>query len=129
MGALVITEEVLSEIKEVIAYANEHVYSIDDLKKIVESELPIPGKIEEHCIKIPVNFNCVFSFEMQKMGKCRHLSVSISEKSRYPAPQAMNLLMKEFGFTGDIENIGEGAVFMEKEAEAVNVIQKVQNDI
>jgi hypothetical protein len=73
---------------------------------------------------IPDGYRVVFSIEEQPIGWCRHLSVSVDKKGKYPTPQAVELIMQEFGMGNDIDNSLK--VWMEKEGEAINVVTKME---
>lgn len=121
--ALVIGPEEQEKIKTLIKYAEDNIYTLDRLKKIQTGEELPPGDNENHRIKLPFGFCCVFTQEEHSRELYRHLSVSVSKKNRYPSPEAMQMIAEEFGFIGNIKT--DAQLFLEEEVQAVNVIQKI----
>jgi len=75
-------------------------------------------------VELPIGYTCALSFEAQPAGLCRHLSVSVAEKGRVPAPQAMAMIAKAFGFRSFPPDPGH--VWLEEWRpghEAVNIVQ------
>lgn len=121
---LIIGPEEKKRIQDLIEFARQHPFSIEAIKKIIDGKAPPPGDMKGFTIQIPFGFKCVFTIEQQSIGQCKHLSVSVPKKGRWPSIEAMQMLMVEFGFIGNITNLVAGTVYKEDESEAVNVIQQ-----
>ena len=123
MRALVIGQEEKQAIARLVEYASQHVFSLDDIKEIMRGEQEAAGNSPEFVVAIPRGFRCVFSYEYQPSGLCRHLSVSIPDK--YPHPEAVNLLMQEFGFEGTVKD-PINIFWLDENERAVNILQIVE---
>jgi hypothetical protein len=134
MRVLFLTEQKKAEIQRLIRYAEDHVVLIDHTKRVLEGIAPPVGDDPQHVVHVDLGYRCVFSIEEQPMGLCRHLSVSINRKGKWPAPEAVNVLLEAFGFrrrVGDTKtDSGLGPPLMlyleEEEVEAVNILEELQ---
>ena len=126
---LIIDEDAKTDIARVIAYAAEHPLDTKTMHRaIVHPEMAIGNNQKHGCI-VKIGYRCVYSIEDQPMGKCRHLSVSVLGSGTAPNEAAVEMLMKEFGFTCSltncdsmwIEEIEDGKI-------AINIMQKLPLD-
>jgi hypothetical protein len=85
-----------------LAFADANRMTADQLRAIGAGDRPPVRDYPEHRFVWPVGFLCVFSIELQPNGAARHLAVSVYDKSdpepQMPAPHAMNVIAKAFGF-------------------------------
>jgi hypothetical protein len=123
MRALLIDAEAKAQIKKVIAYAQENRLSPGDLQINMGGLKGPIGDNPNHVCHFFDGYRVVYSIEQQPIGDCHHLSVSVDAKGRYPTPQAVELIMKEFGIPGTI--MGCVNCWMEEEVQAINVLQLV----
>lgn len=123
MRPLVIDKEAKTKIADVISYAMDHIFSLEDVKSLMSGGASPSGDNPGFVCTLYKDFRIVFSFEMQSIGVCRHMSVSIPPKDKYPNPATIEALMEEFGFTGKLEDAT--AVWREEAVGAVNVLQVV----
>lgn len=111
-------------ISAVIAFARTRPTTMDQLKAMVAGDLPPVGDYPAHQVLLPDGFMCVFSFEHQAFGLCRHLSVSVWDEKdpdygRLPAPRVLNTIGDLFGFKpGRLDH------FWIEDQRAVNFVQK-----
>jgi len=120
MRALVITPEIRASIEEKIQYAQEHCIVQDMLVEMgAGSRFPI-GDDLNFVQNIPYGVRVVFSIEQHPMGWSRHISISVDAKGQYPSIELVQQIMQEYGF---IHNVGDCTVWLEKDVEAVNVIE------
>jgi len=120
MSVLVIDNDTIERIKEVVAWAEKHPQSMDDMLDVsLKDRLPI-GDDENHIVMIPMNFRAVFSIDEYPQGNVRHLSVSCTKN--YPAPLAVEEIMKHFGFVNTLKDC---KVYLEEEVRAINVCEKI----
>ena len=84
----------------------------------------VAGDNEGYSCNIPTHFRCVFSYEQQPLGLCKHLSVSVGKDKKLPHPTVIEMIMKEFGFKGGIQD--QLSVWLEPQENpyAVNVLGK-----
>lgn len=66
---------------------------------------PEPDEAVAHTIEIPDGFRVTYTVEQQPAGPCRHMSVSVKtlSKRRGPSVEAVQTLMREFGFINPLE--------------------------
>lgn len=96
---LVLDDSSKALVADVVQFAEAHRMSIDTLKAVVAGDIEPPGSNSNFSCTVPIGYRCVYTIEQQpKLGWCRHLSVSVLNG---PAPNehAVNMLLKEFGFT------------------------------
>lgn len=133
---LVINGLARANIRDLIAYAEAHPVSRRQLARVVELVDPPVGADPLHSVAVPVGFQCTYSVEEQPAGLSRHLSVSVETPGRWPSPEAMALIMAEFGFTrAFVDGIRRmdpsaalgvvGTLYMERAAEAINVVERI----
>lgn len=117
MSVLIINDEAKKEIAKVIQYAQKNPVT----KTMIEKGFTVGDNAQYVCY-LQTKYRCAFSFELQPCGWCRHLSVSVDNPGKLPAIPAVELIMEEFGFEGDIHN--QIHVWMEppEDPYAVNVL-------
>lgn len=124
---LVISETEKANIKRVMAHAESHRISTEQLKRVIEGTVPAPGRNKYHTVIVPVGYYCVYTEEQQPtLGMCRHLSVAVMGEGQAPNEVAVQMLMTEFGFRGgftDLDHIWTEDVSEKKTV--VNVLQRV----
>lgn len=127
MSALLIDENVKSDIAKVIAYAEKNPYTMDMLLDRMNKAIPIPGDMEEYTVLIPFGFKVVFTIEQQNKGDIRHLTMSTATPGRLPNPTTVEEIIKLFGFENemsdcilDIEDIGPNH-------HAIRVVEFIKN--
>jgi len=111
-------------IKKVLDFAKNHPVT---RKQLTEKSI-IVGNISDYVCKIPDGFRIVFSFEDQPIGWCRHLSVSIPDRTKLPSQPAVEMIMKEFGFTGTINDQTNVWIETDVTPHAVNIIQLIDDE-
>jgi hypothetical protein len=136
---LVIGEGERETIKALVETAEEQMIKHDQMLELVaksERGEPVGGSMNDHLtIQIPVNYQATFTVEEHAPERpFRHLSVSIvnGRKGRGPAPEAMAMVMKEFGFRGSTTDPNSRlVVYPETLADgtfAVNVLEPMQDN-
>lgn len=128
MMALLISDSIKEKAKEIVVYANEHIYSEQDILDLVSGELPPPGNNELFVLNVPIGYRCVFSFETQAQGIYRHLSVSVDKPEAMPPVIAVHEIMKLFGFKGDTMSLDD--FWIEETVDkilAVNLLEFVED--
>ena len=98
---LLLDDAARARIREIIAYATEHVVTRARLVATVELDAPPIGDDPHHVAHFFQGFRVVYSHEDQPppVRLCRHLSVSVDDPTKTPSPAAVAMLMQEFGFT------------------------------
>jgi len=106
---------------KVISYAQEHKYSMGDLRRVMEGINPPAGDNPRHVCHFFHGYKVVYSIEEQPLGLCHHLSVSID--SELPCVEAVEAIMKEFGIIGTIYDCLHTWI---EEDRAINLLQKIE---
>lgn len=127
MSALILTDETRATVQRLMAYAAEHVQTLQDSHALALGLiLDAPGDNPNFVCDLPIGHHCVFTYEMQVTGKHRHLSVSLARKNKMPNPAVVHEIAKLFGFTDGLhgrevytwkENIPHG--------KAINLLEPV----
>jgi hypothetical protein len=122
MGILVIDEGARAQIAKLIAYAESRILGSDSIKKTLTGDRPPAGDYEDHTITLPTGYRIVYSIEEQPVGLCSHLSVSTRFEEKLPAPEAVELIMSEFGMGASLKDCLH--IWIEDDSSAVNILSK-----
>jgi hypothetical protein len=122
LGVLFIDDKAKKEIERVINYAKSNIIEFSSIAKFC------PGDFPDFVCNLFKDFRIVYSIEIQKEGKCHHLSVSLLNK-KVPSVEAVQEIMEEFGMVPDVLDCVY--VWLEKNIElptgevvdAINVLQ------
>lgn len=128
MAALLIDDVIRDRIAAIIAYAIRNPYTTDMLLDLKNKEHEPAGNEPKYVIDIPIGFRCVYTVDVLGDDTFRHLSVSVDRPGKLPSIPAVEMLMKEFGFVNDLNNLYN--VFIENTAineQAINVMEKIVN--
>lgn len=129
MRALVIDDDARKMATIVVSHAERHPISEETMKKRIAdpagTDMDAVGNDPAHVCIIPMGFRCVFSIEWQKVGMCRHLSISVDVPGRVPHPAAVDMIAELFGFTGSRD---DRMVWIDDlpHCKAVNLLQPVR---
>jgi|GEM_PF-5026299 len=124
MRKLLIDEEARKRIKKVIDYAQKH-----PIRTNILASGFIVGNTASYVCELYDSFRVVFSFEEQPSGWCRHLSVSIPDKTKLPNVPAVGMIMTAFDMSKN-DNIHDASnIWIDKDSTpmSVNVIQLIDN--
>jgi len=115
------------EVERVIKYAENNIVSYSMLEAMVAGQVSPVGDKRGHVCVIPREYRIVYSIEEQAIGLCRHLSVSLAQSKYIPDQDALNKIIKLFGFDGEIEDC---YVWVEelRHVNAVNIVQPLKWD-
>jgi hypothetical protein len=86
-----------------------------------------PERVRErnraHTIDLPFGFEVTFTEEIQPVGRCLHISISVDAPNRSPHPAAVEMILEEFGMRPLEESL---SVWVEELSPgvAVNVLQR-----
>lgn len=89
-------------IDKLVDFAEKHRINKDLMQKSMKREWAA-GDDPNYICYIEAGYRIVYSIEEQPIGWCRHLSVSVDDPQKSPHPMAVEMLMKEFGFRGGIQ--------------------------
>jgi hypothetical protein len=125
---LVIDPAVKDQIREIIALAHERPIPLEVIQLLAAGE-PMPqGLHDDFTLVIPMGFPVIYTHEVQPNGILRHMSMSVNLEGRVPHPEAVRMVMQEFGYVNDLEHcifweeaVGGGKV-------AINVVEPLDGD-
>lgn len=121
---LVIDDAAKAAIANVVQHASTHKL---DLKKMKNPEFKPIGDDPDFCCHLSDGFRTVFSIEQQLDNKWyRHLSVSVNSRTKLPSQSAVEMIMKEFGFAGDVLDCDNVWVESNITPMAINLIQQLK---
>lgn len=127
MRVLEIQDSTREDIAKVVKYAQEHKYNIHMMKLLMSRDLESPGDNPDYVVHIHDGYRVVYTIEQQPVvGWCHHMSISIERSKKYPNEIASLEIMKLFGMDGDYEKCLK--LWVEKETESVNILQKVKDE-
>jgi hypothetical protein len=136
MRPLVIGLEQVAQIEAAIARARRHPIQLADMATAVFEDQGArrlklsdrrPGfehSEASETVLLPIGYLAAISFELQRAGLCRHLSVSVGRPGKVPNPAAVKMIAIAFGFPHFPP--APGHIWVEEFApghEAVNVVQ------
>jgi hypothetical protein len=131
MQALLIGPEEKQKIQAVLDYAERNIIDHKLLMRMANGTLPPVGDNPNFACAIPKDHRVVFSYEIHKGRKARHISVSVANKT-LPHPQAVNLILKEFGFNEviDTQKTDATATMLSiwPEGNSINVVEFVDDE-
>lgn len=126
LRVLEINEYTKKEIAKVIKYSKNNIYDESMLKLIHTGDLFPAGDNPNHLVHIHDGYRVIYSLEKQPVGLCHHISISIEDQDKYPHPEAVKMILKEFNMSDNLEiNL---KIWKEKGWNAINILQKVKND-
>lgn len=104
MRVLIVDDKLKSDIEKVMAYAEDHQLTMDDLLDMYNGNMEIPGDIEDRNVRTESGYRMVYSIEEQPRGMMKHLSISVDVDCWLPNPVAVEEIMELFGFRGKIND-------------------------
>lgn len=124
---LILDQIARDKIRRVCDYAKAHALPIDALRQMIAGTLPPAGDNPARTCLLFYGYRCVFTVEEQPFGWARHLSVSVLGNGTAPSPQAVGVLMEEFGFRGTVESCANKSYIetLDGSKVAINVIEEL----
>lgn len=134
MAALIIGPDERAAIAELVAVASaEPPFDPKAVMAMADTEAGVDAIRDymlTHSLLLPIGYRVTYSREVQPKapppGLCHHLSISVDRPGKLPSPEAVEMILQEFGMgTLDeadamwVEDIGPGE-------RAVNVVRVVQ---
>lgn len=122
MRPLIIDSDAQKRIAKVLAYAESHKFTKNQMVLLSQGYGVVAGDNPEFCCHLEVGFRVVFCIEEQRIGWSKHLSVSVDDPEKVPSIEAVKLIMKEFGIESPLEK-GVCHCWMEEGTfKAVNIL-------
>lgn len=118
--ALVIGEQQRAEIAHLMQFAERRKVPLSKMKLIADGKLDPIGDDPDFRLFLPMGFRVVFSIEEHPGGTMKHLSISVRKKGRWPSPEAVDMIAKEFG----IKDFKQEHCYQEPVVEAVNIVAR-----
>lgn len=117
---LMINDELRTRAAQVVEYAKKHRYNMSEVLRLMKHPEDAPGHNPEFVVVFPFGYRCVYTEEEQPGGWMRHISISLMEKETLPPVQAVEELIKVFGFRGPLKQCNALEIMKEK-YDSVNV--------
>jgi len=121
MRALLIDDNVKAELKSLTEYAFKNQYSSDKMLDRVNGDVEPPGDDKNFYRIIPNDFKVVFTVETHPVGKFRHASISVGDRTKLPNPHACEEIVKMLDFDGDLSDCRLGGF----EDGAIDIMQEI----
>lgn len=116
------------QIKQLKENAENNVVSFENIKKIISGNSEMINYTENHTLDIPMHYNITYTYEQQRHGILRHLSV-LSYISETPPIELVTELMKDLGFINDIHNCKVWPEdFGKRKCNIINVIEPLDGN-
>lgn len=126
MRALILNDGIRRQIKRVIEHARAHPVPLARMREIAEGKVKAVGYDRRFACEIPVGYRTVYSIEEHPGGWMRHISISVPG-GKLPHPAAVAEIMREFGFSGGMEDC-ERWIEQTEDARAVNLVQRLESE-
>jgi hypothetical protein len=121
----------IAAIQRLIKFAGEERVPLEEMKRRVKAlqrgdKLPSRYNMR-FTIKIPFGYSATYTIEEQPQGWARHLSVSVEQFGGMPNSNAVEMLMREFGFrrTGIHEAAAAWLEPIGNDRKATNVLEYI----
>jgi hypothetical protein len=101
---LILDENTRAIAKKVLDYAEANPFTMEEMIKVIHGQAPTAGEREGHICQIPKGFRVVFSYEEQKIGRVKHISISVDTPAALPNTEAVQQIMLLFGFKKQLED-------------------------
>jgi hypothetical protein len=89
-----------------------------------------PAYCVAQTISLVFGWTVTYTVEEHKEGvPCRHLSIGSPNPARVPVPAAVEMIMPEFGFVGDLQNTFSWPEHLLKGGVAINVLQPMSGKL
>ena len=86
------------QIRKVIDYANLHIYQVDDILDMMNSQMTVPGEISEHLILAHIGrWICYYLVDHPQRGRCHYLQIKPDASGKLPTKPEMEYILNEFG--------------------------------
>jgi hypothetical protein len=102
MRPFVIDDSLRGEIKRIVKYAQQHVYSEADMLAILNRQKLPPGDLKGHTVILPFGYKIVYSIVKNRDETYRILSMSVDIDNKLPNEMVVMEVMRLIGFTKPI---------------------------
>jgi hypothetical protein len=124
MRALIIGAEQRSAIAALVALAEANVTDVADAKAAAERDIDAYRAWMRQCsIELPRGYMVTYTHERQSFGVVRHISVSVDDRAVMPHPEAIEMILDEFGMTPLKQSLRIWIEEFDFEHRAVNIVQ------
>lgn len=94
-----------SQILQIIEFAKNNVYQIDDILDMMNDQMDRPGDVSEHMVRIPIGqWICYYIVEHPHKGLCHYFQIKPDINGRLPDKTSIEYITKEFGIDSIIIN-------------------------
>ena len=123
---LIINDDIKENIAALVANAEMHPVTVDDMLDLKNGEKKPVGDNWCHTLLLPFGYRIVFSIENWPRGKQRHMSMSVDEDKKLPNMEAVKEIMRLIGYRSELEKC---YVYLEDIApnrKAINIIERIK---
>lgn len=125
---MIITDEVSTRIKEVVRYAEKHIFSMDDMLDIINKQREPPGNDPHHVVYIPIGIKVVFTMDKQNIGICKHISISVDRPGKLPNPLVVENILLEFGIETPLHDCVINFEDLSHGYQAITIVEPPRNE-
>jgi hypothetical protein len=124
MRALIIGAEQRSAIAALLALAEANVTDVADAQAAAERDIDAyRAWMRQYSIEVPMGYVVTYTHERQSFGVVRHISVSVDDRTMMPHPEAIEMILREFGMVPLKESIKLWVEEFDIGHRAINIVQ------
>jgi hypothetical protein len=124
MAALLIGVDERAAIATLRAYAEANVIDPQAALALYEQDTEAFSQImAAMTVHLPIGYRVTYSHEQQTFGIARHLSVSIDRPGKMAHPEAIEMILTEFGMQPLKSSVGIWIEDIDEHRKAVNLLQ------
>jgi hypothetical protein len=123
---LFLGEKEKEAIARLIDFAEKNRLSLEYMKSLMAGDRIPPGDNPDYACHITDGYRIVYTIEQHPLFFCRHISISVDDPEKLPSPPAVELIMKEFGFRGGINECLNVWIEEIPGVKAINALQKYE---
>lgn len=123
MTVLAFDESVRRQIRNVIGYAKQHIYEVDDILDMMNDQKVTPGEKPGHLVLAPIGrWICYYLVDHPQHGRCHYFSFKPYVWGKLPDRPEMEYILREFGIESPLL---DQHITIDKTGEEVKIILPV----
>lgn len=111
---------VRKKVRDIIEYANQNIYQVDDILDMMNKEITVPGEKPEHLVLAPLGrWICYYLVDHPQKGLSHYFQIKPNSLGKLPDKPELEYILKEF----DIETpLLEEYISIDETAEETKVV-------